>query len=586
MNGGISLSRNASSSSLNARSSADQAKSIRNLTISVRFAVLRHCCGSWTSRSRADQDALRDAVRAFLAGRGAEGIRAAHGRARRRGDHAGGLAQDRRPRLDGLARARGARRARARPRSTRSSCRRRWAARVFPGPFFSSAILATLAAQRTRARRPARRRSPPDTQRGTVALDEAGHGDPIDRVRVRADGRGTRYQLDGVKPMVIDGHTADWVLVPARTREGLQTFLVERPKARSSRRASTSPASSRASSSTTRAATLVGPPGDHAAFWRRVARRRRGAARRRAHRRERSGERARARLRAGPRGVRQAAVEVPGDAAQGRRHVARDRDRAASACTTRPGRPTSTRPTARSRPRWRRRKPRAPRTTSPPSASRSTAASATRGRTTSHVFLRRAKVNDLLLGAQSWQRDASPTTTSPRSRVGSAPSTGAGSAGWALRRMFPTRSARSVRPGSVARGAQLEATLRSRTRRGLAGEVGAASPKSAMRCELDRRVSRRVPSSAFGVRHVEKVAAPVDHHVADRRRRRHVDLGGRSRAGCVRQVDRLLVDVRRPAPGRDGVGSARPRGTGSARSARRRPHLVDRLVADVLRSGS
>src|SRR6476469_799546 len=65
------------------------------------------------------------------------------------------------------------------------------------------------------------------TQRGTVALDEAGYGDPIERVHVRATGRGTRYKLDGVKPMVPDGMSADWILVPARTREGLQSFLVE-----------------------------------------------------------------------------------------------------------------------------------------------------------------------------------------------------------------------------------------------------------------------------------------------------------------------------------------------------------------------
>ena len=33
---------------------------------------------------------------------------------------------------------------------------------------------------------------------------------------MRATGRGSRYKLDGVKPMVMDGRTADWVLVPAR----------------------------------------------------------------------------------------------------------------------------------------------------------------------------------------------------------------------------------------------------------------------------------------------------------------------------------------------------------------------------------
>ena len=55
---------------------------------------------------------------------------------------------------------------------------------------------------RARPRRSARRRSASGHERGTVALDEAGSGDPLDRVRVRANGRGNRYTLDGVKPMV------------------------------------------------------------------------------------------------------------------------------------------------------------------------------------------------------------------------------------------------------------------------------------------------------------------------------------------------------------------------------------------------
>jgi alkylation response protein AidB-like acyl-CoA dehydrogenase len=100
---------------------------------------------------------------------------------------------------------------------------------VFPGPYFSSAILATLAARALGLDE--RLTALAAGERGTVALDEAGSGSPLDRIRVRADGRGNRYRLDGVKPMVMDGHTADWVLVPARTREGLRTFLVERPEA-------------------------------------------------------------------------------------------------------------------------------------------------------------------------------------------------------------------------------------------------------------------------------------------------------------------------------------------------------------------
>ena len=140
---------------------------------------------------------------------------------------------------------------------------------LFPGPFFSSAILATLAA-RALGLDDQLAELAEGTERGTVAFDEAGYGDPIERVHVRAAGRGTRYKLDGVKPMVPDGLTADWVLVPARTREGLQSFLIERP-------ANAQPVSSldvtrkfaRLEFDETRA-TLVGPPGDHAAIWHRI----------------------------------------------------------------------------------------------------------------------------------------------------------------------------------------------------------------------------------------------------------------------------------------------------------------------------
>lgn len=140
---------------------------------------------------------------------------------------------------------------------------------VFPGPYFSSAILATLAA-RALGLDDQLAGLATGAQRGTVALDEAGYGDPIERVHVRAAGRGTRYKLDGVKPMVPDGMSADWVLVPARTREGLQTFLVERPaNAQLVASLDVTRKFARLEFSETRA-TLVGPAGDHAAIWRRV----------------------------------------------------------------------------------------------------------------------------------------------------------------------------------------------------------------------------------------------------------------------------------------------------------------------------
>jgi alkylation response protein AidB-like acyl-CoA dehydrogenase len=142
---------------------------------------------------------------------------------------------------------------------------------VFPGPYFSSAIVATLAA-RALGLDDKLVALAAGTERGTVALDEAGHGDPIERVRVRASGRGSRHKLDGVKPMVMDGRSADWVLVPARTRDGLQTFLVE---------GSATSALPAASLDITRKfarfefeqtrALLVGPAGDHARIWRRSA---------------------------------------------------------------------------------------------------------------------------------------------------------------------------------------------------------------------------------------------------------------------------------------------------------------------------
>ena len=140
---------------------------------------------------------------------------------------------------------------------------------LFPGPYFSSALLATLGAKalglddQLAALAGGR-------ERGTVAFDEPGFGDPIARIRVRADGRGSRFKLDGTKPLVLDGHTADWVLVPARTREGLQTFLVEKPDAQLTASLDITRKFARIEFEAT-SAQPVGPPGDHTEIWRRVA---------------------------------------------------------------------------------------------------------------------------------------------------------------------------------------------------------------------------------------------------------------------------------------------------------------------------
>jgi alkylation response protein AidB-like acyl-CoA dehydrogenase len=140
---------------------------------------------------------------------------------------------------------------------------------LFPGPFFSSAIAATLAA-RALGLDAQLEALAAGAQRGTIALDEGGHGDPIERIRVRAAGRSTRYRVDGVKPMVLDACSADWVLVPARTREGLQTFLVEGASATPATALDITRKFARMEFDNTQAL-VVGPSGDHTEIWRRVA---------------------------------------------------------------------------------------------------------------------------------------------------------------------------------------------------------------------------------------------------------------------------------------------------------------------------
>jgi alkylation response protein AidB-like acyl-CoA dehydrogenase len=138
----------------------------------------------------------------------------------------------------------------------------------FPGPFFSSAVLATLAARALgladRLESLAAGRS-----RGTVAIEESGHGDVVDRVRSRGSRKSGRWLVRGSKPVVIDGHTADWVLVPARIQEGLGTFLIEGAKAQP---VPTWDLTRKIASLELDDvdATPVGPPGDHTPIWRRV----------------------------------------------------------------------------------------------------------------------------------------------------------------------------------------------------------------------------------------------------------------------------------------------------------------------------
>jgi alkylation response protein AidB-like acyl-CoA dehydrogenase len=139
---------------------------------------------------------------------------------------------------------------------------------LFPGPWLSSAVLATLAARQLGLSDQLASLAA-GTTRGTVALEEAGAGDPVTRVRTRAIRKHGRWRLTGTKPVVLDGHTADWALVVARTEQGIGTFLVEAPGGElvpswdQTRKVARLELDGRE-------ATPVGPDGDHTRAWQRI----------------------------------------------------------------------------------------------------------------------------------------------------------------------------------------------------------------------------------------------------------------------------------------------------------------------------
>jgi alkylation response protein AidB-like acyl-CoA dehydrogenase len=144
----------------------------------------------------------------------------------------------------------------------------------FAGPFFSTAVAAASAARALELTDLLQ--AVASGSRGTVAIDEPGHGDVVGRTRTRASRKSGRWTLTGTKATVVDGHTADWVLVPARTQEGLGTFLVEPADIRAAGLVTPVPGLdptrklARLDFDGTRAEP-VGPEGDHTAIWQRVA---------------------------------------------------------------------------------------------------------------------------------------------------------------------------------------------------------------------------------------------------------------------------------------------------------------------------
>jgi alkylation response protein AidB-like acyl-CoA dehydrogenase len=96
-----------------------------------------------------------------------------------------------------------------------------------PGPFFSSAIAATMLASRLGADDLLRDLAD-GSQRATVAIEESGSGDPLEHIATTAAADCT---LSGLKPVVLDGHVADVALVVARDATGLGVYAVTSPDA-------------------------------------------------------------------------------------------------------------------------------------------------------------------------------------------------------------------------------------------------------------------------------------------------------------------------------------------------------------------
>ncbi|HSZ37427.1 MAG TPA: acyl-CoA dehydrogenase family protein [Acidimicrobiales bacterium] len=143
-----------------------------------------------------------------------------------------------------------------------------------PGPFFSSSVAATLAA-RALGETELLTDLGAGSRRGTVALGEQGQGDPLSTVRTRARRKAARWVLTGEKPFVMDAHTADWVIVVARSEEGVRSYLLESPTAAPGATVELVPSLD----PTRKLARLLldetpavplGPPGNQAHLWQRV----------------------------------------------------------------------------------------------------------------------------------------------------------------------------------------------------------------------------------------------------------------------------------------------------------------------------
>jgi alkylation response protein AidB-like acyl-CoA dehydrogenase len=110
---------------------------------------------------------------------------------------------------------------------------------LMPSPFLSTAVLAASALSRGGSAAQKSEHLPKITDGSllaALAVDEGAKHRPL-RTNMQAARSGNGFKLNGAKAFVVDGHTADLLIVAARTagsageRDGLTLFLVD-PKAR------------------------------------------------------------------------------------------------------------------------------------------------------------------------------------------------------------------------------------------------------------------------------------------------------------------------------------------------------------------
>lgn len=100
---------------------------------------------------------------------------------------------------------------------------------LVPAPFLSSVVLAATAVQAAGSESQQRELLPEITsgaKRWTTAVAEPGSGWSYDRISTRVDEAGGRLRLRGTKSYVVDGHTAERLVVAAQDGETVRYFVV------------------------------------------------------------------------------------------------------------------------------------------------------------------------------------------------------------------------------------------------------------------------------------------------------------------------------------------------------------------------